>query len=319
MSISMMMSVFVGVRVAGKLSYVPAHFKNGKEISSRVEIPVYANSNKGTNQKTGEVGKSDSFKLVVWGKLADTCCKSLPVGKSLSVFAEQDPYMGKLFDKNGNVRNDSAGMPIEVPKMSFTVFKMKFESESKKEIATEIAEGRRPMHWDVPNHPDWSLWVNMLNAKHARTWDCRSAEFEHARVVIPQGQGIVINYAYYAAKPGAAAAGGFDTNLPNMVANAFGANLQAGAKFDPMTGQPIVQKPVPLFDPMTGKPLNPTPQPMFDPMTGLPIGKPQPIGYDPQTGVPIYNSRNEMLAAAAGGFPTAPQAPQAPAVGTALF
>jgi hypothetical protein len=306
----MMMAVFVDVRVAGQLSYVPAHFKNGKEISSRVEIPVYANSNRGA--KTGEAKKSDPFKLVVWGKLADGCCKSLPSGKALSVFAEQDPYIGRLFDEHGNVRNDSTGMPIMVPKMSFTVTKLKYGKDSAKEIATEIQNGRRPMNWNVPNHPDWALWVKILTDRQAKTWDCRSPEFEFARIVMPQGQGIIINYAYYAAKAGAAPAGGFNQNLPNMVANAF------GAKFDAMTGQPIVQNPAPLFDAMTGRPL--APLPLFDAMTGKPLNAtPQPVSYDPQTGMPIYGSRNEFLAAAGSGFPSTPSAPPVPAAGTALF
>jgi hypothetical protein len=299
MSISMMLSVFVDVRVAGQLSYVPAHFRNGKENSSRVEIPVYANSNRGA--KTGEVKKSDSFKLIVWGGLADVCCKSLSKGKALSVFSEQKPYMGRLYDANGNVRNDSTGQPIMIPKMSFTVTKLKFGRDSQKEIAQEVQTGRRPMNWNVPNHPDWALWVRMLNDRQAKTWDCRSGVFEFARVVMPQGQGIVINYAYYAPKAGAAPAeNGFNPNLPNMVANAFGANVPAGAKFDPMTGAPINPTPAPLFDAMTG--LRLAPVPMFDPMTGQPLTHQAP--------------------AASFGFPSSPMQPTAPpipAAGTALF
>jgi hypothetical protein len=296
---SLAMAEFVGTRVAGTLSWVPAHIKaNGEKVMSRVEIPVYANTGKGKNPKTGEKGRSDSYKFIVWGPMADTCCKSLPTGRGLSIFGRPDPYMGKLYNDQGIVRTDSAGMEIMVPKMAFVVFDLKFEDDSAKQIAQEIQTGRRPMHWNVENHPDWALWVKILNDRQASVWDGRSPKFEYARVVMPQGAGVTIDFAALQPKRQRQQ----NQSLPEMVAATFGANLPAGAKFDHMTGQPI-QAPAPLFDPMTGQP----------------IGRPQPIGYDPQTGVPIYGSRNEMLTAAFAGFPTAPQTPVIPAVGTALF
>lgn len=285
---SLAMAEFVGTRVAGQLSWVPAHIKNGKSIMSRVEIPVYANMGRGKNVKTGEQGRSDSYKFIVWGPMADTCCKSLPPGRGLSIFGRPDPYMGKLYNDKGIVRTDSAGMEILIPKMAFVVFDLKFEHDSAKQIAQEVQTGRRPMNWNVPNHPDWALWVKILNDRQAVVWDGRAPTFGYARVVMPQGPGIAIDFAALQPK----AQKGFPDqgqNLPNMVANAFGANIPANGihqpLFDQFTGQPIVQQ----------APQQPAAK--FDPYTGQPIGQASVSPFTPQ----------------------APQAPVIPAANTALF
>jgi hypothetical protein len=296
-AISMKLAVLVGVRVAGQLTYVPAHTKNGKEISARCVIPVYANSNKGTDQKTGEKGRKDEFRLVAWGKLADTCCKSLPKGKAIDVFTEPHSYIGRKFREDGSLYLDAAGQVIEEKKVGFTILNIVFGEESSKFVAQEIQEGRRPINWNVPNHPDFALWTQILQARQLKVWDGRSPVFEFARVTVPQGPGIVVNvsapqasgqFMNYAA-PG---------SLPGQVAAAFGGFPGGQATpqplFDPMTGQRLAPvQPTALFDPMTGQRLAPAqPKAMFDPMTGQPIS----------------------AAAAASGF-----VPSIPAAGTALF
>lgn len=259
---SLSMSQFVGTRVAGQLSWVPAHINAaGEKIMSRVEIPVYANTGRGKDPKTGEKGRKDSYKFIVWGPMADTCCKSLPTGRELSIFGRPDPYMGKLYNADHTVRLDITGKEIMIPKMAFVVFDLKFGHDSAKQIATEIQTGRRPMNWNVPNHPDWALWVKILNDRQAVVWDGRSPTFGYARVIVPQGAGVVIDFAALQPKRQQQAMAGLpDQNLPNMVANAFGANIPAAggqqALFDPYTGQPIVQQqPAAKFDPYTGQPI----------------------------------------------------------------
>ena len=301
MSRSLTFMALVNVRVAGQLSWVPAHIKNGKAISSRVEIPVYANTGKGIDPKTGEKGRKDPYKLIIWGPLADTCCKSLPTGKELSVFGRPDPYLGKLYSKDGVVRLDSAGTEITIQKQALVVTELDFGDDSAKHIAQEVQTGRRPMHWNVPNHPDWALWVKILNDRQALLWDGRSPTFENARVILPQGPGIMIDFETLNKGRKVPVQQGFSgQNLPNQVAAAFG-GFPGGQPatqplFDPMTGQRLAPvQPVALFDPMTGQPLNQMPaQPkaMFNPMTGQPIGQ----------------------ATAASGF-----VPSIPAAGTALF
>jgi len=206
---------FAGVRVAGELTYIPAHIKNGKKINARCLIPVYRNSNKGTNAKTGEKGRTDSFKLVAWGKLADTCCRSLPQGKAIDAFAEPQSFKGSLFNADGSLRVDASGVAIETTKVSFTILNIVFGEESNKRIAEEIQLGRRPQFWNVPNHADYQLWTQMLQAKQQLVWDGQDPKFGYARVVVPSGQGIQLDFS----QPAAPAAAPVQATLPGMVAH----------------------------------------------------------------------------------------------------
>jgi len=190
-SIGLAGSFFAGVRVAGKLTYIPEHMKNGKKINSRCVIPVYKNSHRGTNAKTGEQGRSDSFKFVAWGKLADTCAKSLPVGKAIDALCDPQSYLGNLFAADGSIRVDNAGAAIQVNKVSFTIMNIVFGEESAKAVAEEVSTGRRPVNWANPAHPDYQMWINILKQRQAVVWQ-GEAEFGYARVVVPQGQGVVV-------------------------------------------------------------------------------------------------------------------------------
>lgn len=72
--------------------------------------------------------------------------------------------------------------------------------------------------------------------------------------------------------------GGVRVRLSRLAAGGVAAALSApaGARFDPMTGQPLTPPVTPSparFDPMTGQPLTaPAPGPRFDPNTGAPLG-----------------------------------------------
>lgn len=244
---SLMTCSFIGARVAGTLTYVPAHINNGKDVSARCIIPIYCNSNKGTDPRSGEKGRSDSFKLVAWDKLADICCRSLPVGKALDVVTRPQSYMGRLFDQNGQPRVDVAGTPITVEKTSFVILEINFGEESSKTIDEEVQTGRRPIHWNVRNHPDYDLWLTILKNRQLKTWD-GSEKFEFARVSIPQGQNIVLKTV---ATPATAINQQQMTNLPELVAHKLNSQQPL---FDPMTGRPLTQQ-RPLFDAMTGQPL----------------------------------------------------------------
>ncbi len=293
-AISMKGAFFAGVRVAGQLTYIPSHIKNGKEINSRVVIPIYCNSHRGTDKKTGEQGRTDEFKLVAWGKLADTCAKSLPKGKAIDVFAEPHSYMGRKFHADGSLFLDSAGQPIEEWKVAFTIMNIVFGEESAKTVAEEIQLGRRPINWNIANHPDFALWTQILQQRQAVSWDGRSNTFGYARVTVPQGPGIMLNLAPKAPQSGFVNTGFQPSqNLPGMIANVFGG-------FPPAAGGQQ-----PLFDPMTGQRLAPaTPQALFDQMTGQPLN----ANPAPTPGFPPANS----------GYAT-PQAPPMAGTGTSLF
>ena len=249
-AIGMGIASFSGLRVAAQPTWIPAHKKNGVDINSRIIIPTHCNSHRGKDQKTGEKGRSDTFRLVVWGKLADTCARSLLPCNAFDAVCRPHSYLGKVYNKDGTVRVDMAGVPIEVTKVAFTVIDMIFAEETEKNIASSIQAGRRPMNWNVKGHPDWDSWVKILTERHKEVWDGRSGEFGKARVIVPQGPGIVLDFTRPAPTVAGYAQPGQPT-LPQQIANTFGANT---AQFDPYTGQRIASAaPAAQFDPYTGQ------------------------------------------------------------------
>jgi len=209
MSKGFVVTTMVGARVLGQLTYVPAHIgKDGKLINQKVEIPVRVN---------GKSDRKDDFKITVWSKLADTMCRSCSPGKELHIHAEPRTYLGTLFNADGTPRYDNAGQVIQIKKTSYNcLFAPRFGQESLKQIQKEIDSGHRPRHWNVKNHPDWNLWLDMLNQRHATVWDGQSNTFLFARVFVPQGVQVDLT----ACKPGnvkqADAAGGAPIN-PNAI------------------------------------------------------------------------------------------------------
>jgi len=215
-----------GVRVLGQLTFIPAHMKNGKEISARATIPVRRNSHRGTDRQ-GQPGRKDDFKLTVWGKLAEVCARSCSPGKAIDVICEPNSYLGRVFDMNGAVRTDAAGQAIEVNKVGFTVKDIVFGEESAKFIAAEIAEGKRPADWNIAGSPGSQQWKNILTQRQAAVWD-GSGLFGYARVVVPQGPGIALMGAAPAAPPAGTVATGA-APLTTQVANALPAAGQPAA------------------------------------------------------------------------------------------
>lgn len=262
-----------GVRVAGQLTYIPAYIKaDGSKRSQRCIIPVYRNSNRGTNQKTGEKGRTDSFKLVAWGKLADVCARSLPQGTAIDVFAEPQSYLGTLFNRDGSPRYDNAGQVVQTTKVSFTILNIVFGEDSEKHIDQEIADGRRPQFWNVKGHQDYQTWKSMLQQKQQVTWTGGN-EFQYARVVLPKdGQVDMSVYqgggnraaAPAAGYPNPGMAGGQFPNMVAQVANTFQPGAAPNA-VNPNVTAPVAPNPAagmnahvqPGFAPQ------PTPQPSF--------------------------------------------------------
>jgi len=188
-AISMFKSFAAGLRVAGPLTLYPAHFNNGKFVNARCIIPVYANSNKGTNQD-GTPGRSDTFRMVAWGKLAYICAKSLPVGKAFDCMCTPHSYLGNNYNPDGSLRLDAAGQIIQTSKVAFTIEDIVFGEESDKTVTQEVQMGLRPANWNVRNHPDYALWTETLKTRQAAEWDMVSPAFGYANVAMPQGQNI---------------------------------------------------------------------------------------------------------------------------------
>ena len=188
-SIGIISCVMAGARVLGQLTFIPAHKKNGKDISARATIPVRINSHRGVDRK-GQPGRKDDFRLTVWGKLAETCCRSCSPGKALDIITTPNSYLGRVFDMHGNQRTDAAGVGIEVNKVGFTVKDIVFGEESAKFIADEIAQGKRPVDYAIAGSPGSQQWKTILTQRQAIVWDGQSGLFGYARVVVPSGAGI---------------------------------------------------------------------------------------------------------------------------------
>jgi len=190
-----------GVRVAGKngvdgvegcpIRFTPAHHDlQGKPVSSKAEFSIYRNT-------VGENGRSDPFRVTAWNNLAETCCKSLTPGKAIDILAEPQSYLGKSFDENRNPRLDTAGQPLLVRKVGFTILRIAFGEDAEKRIIYEMGFPDknsprviwewRPKEWEhgKQNHDTWQA---IRNARNTHTWDGRADIFGYARVIIPQGK-----------------------------------------------------------------------------------------------------------------------------------
>lgn len=194
-AIGMAATQFIGARVAGRdgvpsITYILAHIKNGKTINQRCNIPVYINSNKGTS-RDGTPGRSDRFRLVAWGKMADICAKSLSKGKAFDAICSPHSYEGRTYDAQGNMRVDNTGQPITTEKVGFTIERIVFGEESQKEVELEIQTGRRPINWNVLNHPDHATWQTILQTRKNAQYTGGDI-FGFAKVIIPSGPGITL-------------------------------------------------------------------------------------------------------------------------------
>lgn len=190
-------ATIAGGRIAGTdgqpgLTYFPAHTVNGKAFNQRVTFTVYVNSNKGT-KRDGTPGRSDRFHIVVYGPLADSICRCMSNGKAIDAILRPHIYEGRLFDKSGAMRLEADGSPIIVEKVGFQIVDSPIYGEdSLKTIELEVATGRRPINWNVTNHPDSATWTQMLKDRSNVQYVPGSTTFGYARVIVPQGQGTVV-------------------------------------------------------------------------------------------------------------------------------
>jgi len=244
-SIALAGGFLAGVRVAGQMTYIPATINNDRKISQHITIPVIRNRKPTAAEKAAlAMGQqppkhqTDRFRLTVWGKLADICAKSLPTGRALDVVYEPNSYTGKVYDAEGRVRLGVDGQPIMVTKVGFTVREIQFGEESTKRIAEEVATTKRPINWNTPGHPEQLAWVNHLKTRQTAMWDGRSATFGFARVSMPAGPGVAIDYSVYAVQPQT-------QTLPGMVMQAVAQPWQPP---QPVAAAPVMTAGnIPLF------------------------------------------------------------------------
>lgn len=224
MSIGNVSGSIIGARVAGKdgepcMTFVPAHNKNGQPINQRITIPVYVNKKKKRNGSEGRVNK---YRVVAWGGLADTAAKCLSNGKEFHGPFELNSYDGRLYDANGNMRLNPDGSEIIIPRISLTLLDIIYGNDSLKRIDQEIAEGKRPVNWNNPTHPDAALWKQILANRQAVQYTPGMAMYGYARVVVATGPGIT-PYVPQTQTPAQT------TNIPDtatQVANTFTGSAQ---------------------------------------------------------------------------------------------
>lgn len=181
-AISIEKAFMSGVRVAGTLTYIPAG-PDGK--NARCIIPVYSNSNRGTNQD-GSPGRSDQYNIIAWGKLADVCAVSCSPGKALDIVARPGSYIGTVYNPDGSPVLNMQGQVVTTRKVSFTIENIVFGEESAKTVANDIASGIRGANWQNPQHPDYQNWIAKLRARQAMKYQPGMTAFGYARVRMPK-------------------------------------------------------------------------------------------------------------------------------------
>ena len=193
-STSMISCNFSGMRVAGNLSYFPGYVKaDGKHVDQRVIIPAYANYYSPNDAK-----KSDQFDFIVWGRMAETLCRNLSVGREFNVLnATPEPYESDQKHSNGQIVLDMVtGVPIKKEKTTYEVppemFKFS-EHESAKLIAQQKQTGHRPMQWNNAAHPDSQTWAQLKVLRNSEVWNGESEKFGFAKVFMPKGAGVVVD------------------------------------------------------------------------------------------------------------------------------
>lgn len=180
---------FGGLRVASTY-YTPAYSKNGDNINAKLEINAFINQPKKTDQ---------IIKLTAWGKLADSCAKSMSKGKEFAAFnCELNVYDKRVFMPSLVAGQPGApvlkpdGSPLTIKSQSYTIGRLGYGMESEKHIAREIQERVRPVGWNVMGSVEAAQWKEILNARKAIQFDPNSptGTFGYATIRMPQGVGI---------------------------------------------------------------------------------------------------------------------------------
>jgi len=269
-SIGCASGLLIGMRVAGPGQYIPAHIKNGQEISACLRLTGFINR---------QDGRTDRYALTLWGKLADAGAKSLSPGKEFHVpICTPQSYEGRVFDDNRQPILKPDGQPITVWKTNFVVNSLIFGSDSENHIAKEIADGKRPAAWRR-GEAQHETWRQILIQRQATTY-MGGNTFGYANVIIPQGAQLKLGTpaaapVYNQPAPGfgqpapvynQAPVYGNPAVNPGMVNQAvtnMAGNMGTvpGTYIDPNTGQPMYTNPG--FAPVN------TTQPVSAPATGV--------------------------------------------------
>ena len=185
---------FNNVKVLPGLTFIPAHFENGKRIACRAKFEVlYEESISDVYMEmfySKRVIKPHTHKVTAWDKLAYTCCLNLSEGRSIDFTCTPQSYTGPVFLKNGDILKDSNNDPVMVTKLSFTAVNIIFGRETQDQISGEIAAGIRPKFWDVAGSDDSNIWHSIINKRCNLKPDIRRKQFGFAKMEKPKGHDI---------------------------------------------------------------------------------------------------------------------------------
>ena len=142
---------------------------NATVISRPAYIPAFITSNnKAISQKCYFIVmmKNDKQKYHVsaFGKEADFCAKTCCLGAIVSMKVT-------LENRNG--------------KEVYIIDKIVIDGIHDRIIKAEIAEGRRPVNWDNPLHPDYNVWQAHIKIRSGFVYDGVSETFGFAHVCRP--------------------------------------------------------------------------------------------------------------------------------------
>lgn len=201
--------------------YVPAHTKNGREISAKCFFNAVVN--KPAIERDGRQVKEATKVFVTiggWGNMADTLAKTIKKGKVFSCKCAVDTF--QRVQKRKNAGGDwipathDDGSVVTNTAFGYTVVpgSLNIGEDSAKQIADEIVAGDRPVGWngqiptdmvkvamargeledllaEAENGP--AAWSEMCKAINTSEYK-GGKKFANANVVAPNGDNIELKY-----------------------------------------------------------------------------------------------------------------------------
>ena len=139
--------------VIGSPAYIPAFItSNNKAIPQRCYFIVMIKDDK------------QKYHVSAFGKRADFCAKTCCLGAIVSM---------KVTPKNRN------------GKKVYIINEIVIDGIHDRIIKAEIAEGRRPVNWNDPFHPNYNVWQAETRIRDNLVYDGVSETFGFARVCRP--------------------------------------------------------------------------------------------------------------------------------------
>jgi len=183
-------------KVLPGISFIPAHFKNGKRVECRAKFRVVCTDSitdvyMGMFYSKCEI-KSHTYEITAWSKWAYTCCLHFSEGRRVDLICEPQSYTGPVFLEDGSILMDSNKAPVMLTRVSFIVVQIILGDETQDQISGEIKVGIRPKFWNVPGSNDYNVWQSIIWKRCNLKPDIRRKKFGFAKMEKPKGHNIKI-------------------------------------------------------------------------------------------------------------------------------